>query len=184
MSSKQTHPEHDEAVETSAAGEPAEGPQAAEASTSAAESTEQLREQIAALEDKVIRARAEVQNVQKRAANERIEAVRYANAELMRSLVPVLDDFERALGAGQGKADAAALLDGARMIQQNLLKALREHGLEEIEATGRPFDPSLHEALLQQDGGGKPSGTVLESPAKGYRLGDRVIRPAKVIVAK
>jgi molecular chaperone GrpE len=180
VNSNQVQEERDDAVDSTAGSSPVE----ASNTESAEPSADDLRAQIAGLEDKVIRARAEVQNVQKRAANERIDAVRYANAELMRALVPVLDDLDRSLEAAKGSAEPSALLDGTRMIRQNLLKALREHGLEEIEAVGLPFDPSLHEALLQQDGGGKPSGTVLEAPAKGYRLGDRVVRPAKVIVAK
>lgn len=143
-----------------------------------------LQSRVSDLEDKLYRARAEVQNVQKRTANEKIEAVRYANADLMRSLLQVLDDFERSIEAAKTATDAAAIREGEQMIYENFVKALRDHGLEEVEAKGKPFNPQEHEALMQQTGDGKPAGTILEVAARGWRLGDRVIRPAKVIIAK
>lgn len=144
----------------------------------------ELQARVAELEDKLLRARAEVQNVQKRTANERQDAVRFANAELMRGLLSVLDDFERSIEAARGATDPAAIREGEQLIYTNFLKALRDHGLEEVEALGQPFNPAEHEALMQQPGSDQPAGTILEVAARGWRLRDRVIRPAKVIIAK
>ncbi|MCO6438054.1 MAG: nucleotide exchange factor GrpE [Phycisphaerae bacterium] len=148
-----------------------------------ADAPEALRERIASLEDALLRARAEVQNIQRRAANERAEAVRFGNAELLKAIVPVLDDLDRAIQHATDQADVRALLDGVRLVRENLLKALGSFGLEPIDAAGQPFDPHQHEALMQQPTDAQPPGTVLEEVARGYRLRDRTLRPAKVIVA-
>lgn len=149
----------------------------------AAESIEALRARIEELEDKLLRARAEIQNVQRRSAQEQTEAVRYANASLMRTLVNVLDDFERSLNAGHDSDTVDTMLQGVRLIHGNLHKALAEQGLEAIEALRRPFDPALHEALMRQPSSEHPEGTVINEIARGYRLHDRVIRPSRVIVS-
>ena len=143
-----------------------------------------LRGKVAELEDRLLRAKADFQNLQRRTAIERSEAIRYANAELMKSLVGVLDDFERSLAAGVEATDVASVLDGERLIHENFRKALVDHGLELIRALHEPFDPSIHEALMQRPSDDHPPGTVLEEVAKGYRLRDRVLRPTRVIVSK
>ena len=112
------------------------------------------------------------------------DAYRYANAELMKLLVRVVDDFERSLAAASKPDNLPAVVEGVRLVYENLNKALADHGLETIEALHRPFDPKIHEALLQQPSDKHPPGTVIEQIARGYRLRDRVVRPAKVIVAK
>lgn len=142
------------------------------------------RERVQSLEEKLLRAKADFQNLQKRSANERNESVRYANAELMRSLLGVLDDFERSLSAANKVEPADSVIEGVQLVYENLRKALREHGLEPIVALHEPFDPAFHQALMQKPSAEYPPGTVLEEVAKGYRLRDRVIRPAKVIVSK
>jgi molecular chaperone GrpE len=144
----------------------------------------ELQTRVDQLEDKLLRARAEAQNQQKRAAAEHAEAIRYANAGLMRSLLGVLDDFERSLAALENDDTPPAVVKGVRLIYENLLKVMREGGLGEIEALHKPFDPSLHEAMMQQPNGDHPDGTVIEEVARGYRLHDRVIRPSKVVVSK
>ena len=143
-----------------------------------------LRDKVAGLEDSLLRAKADYQNLQRRSAVERSEALRYANAELMKALVVVLDDFERSLQAARDSNRRDAIMDGVQLVYQNLVKALSEHGLEPIQAGGMPFDPGVHEALMSQSSKDAAPGTVLEEVAKGYRLRDRVIRPAKVIVAQ
>jgi molecular chaperone GrpE len=138
---------------------------------------------IDALQDQLLRAKAETQNVQRRAALERNEAIRFANAELMRSLIPVLEDFDRTFE----NADAAAeksILEGIRLVHANLIKALRDAGLEPIEARGEDFDPAIHEALMHQPTDNAPPGRVIDQVTRGYRLRDRVLRPARVVVAK
>lgn len=147
-----------------------------------ADETTELREKVDKLEDALLRARAEYQNFQRRAAVERAEAIRYANAGLMKSLLTVLDDFERAMSSPAGESETVD--EGVRLVYQNLLKALREHGLETIETGHNPFDPSVHEAMMQQSSADHPSGTILEEFAKGYKLRDRVLRPSKVVVSK
>ena len=143
-----------------------------------------LQAKVVKLEESLLRAKADFQNLQRRAAAEHADAVRYANAELMKSLVKVVDDFERSLAAASKPENLPAVVEGVRLVYENLSKALTDHGLEPIEALHRPFDPKIHEALLHQPSDMHPPGTVIEQIAKGYRLRDRVVRPAKVIVAK
>lgn len=141
-----------------------------------------LQARIESLEDQLLRAKAETQNIQRRAAQERNEAIRFANADLMRALIPVLEDFDRAMEAADSSNEA--ILEGTRLVHANLIKALRDAGLEPIEAKGEDFDPSIHEALMHQPTSEAPPGRVIEQVTRGYRLRDRVLRPARVVVAK
>ncbi len=143
-----------------------------------------LQERVASLEDALVRAKADYQNLQRRSATQQADAVRYANADMMKSLIVVADDFDRALAANEIAEDSAALAAGMKLVHDNLIKALRDHGLEYVPALHQPFDPAQHEALLQQPTDAHEPGTVVEEVAKGYRLRDRVIRPAKVVVSK
>ena len=145
---------------------------------------EDLAAKVTALEESLLRAKADFQNLQRRAAAERAESIRFANADIMRSLLGVLDDFERALQASDEAKKDDPVIEGVRLVYDNLTKALSEAGLTAIEAQGQLFDPTVHEALLQQPTGDAPPGTVVEQVAKGYMLRDRVLRPARVIVAK
>ena len=117
-------------------------------------------------------------------AVQQVDAVHYANADVMKSLVSVVDDFDRALIANETAADVADVKAGMKLVHDNLAKALRDHGLEYVPALHQPFDPAVHEALLQQPTNEHEPGTVVDEVAKGYRLHDRVIRPAKVVVSK
>ena len=141
-----------------------------------------LQAKIESLEDQLLRAKAEMQNIQRRAAQERNEAIRFANADLMRALIPVLEDFDRALEATD--ATDHAILEGTQLVHANLIKALREAGLEPIEAKGEDFDPAIHEALMHHPTPDAPPGRVIDQVTRGYRLRDRVLRPARVVVAK
>lgn len=142
----------------------------------------ELQAKVDSLEDSLLRAKAESQNMQRRANAERNDAIRYANAELMRTLIPVLEDFDRTFAAADS-ADSS-ILEGTRLVHANLVKALRDFGLEPIEAAGESFDPSIHEALMHQPTDAMPPGRVMEQVTRGYRLRDRVLRPARVIVSK
>ncbi len=148
------------------------------------ESASELRAKVEKLEDGLLRARADLQNAQRRATTERLDAVRYANAELIKPLLAVVDDLERALSTADKPSGANAFVEGVRLVHQNLVKALADHGLETIDALGKPFDPTLHDALMQQPSSDKAPGTVIEQVTKGYRLRGRVLRPARVVVAK
>ena len=136
--------------------------------------------------DRYIRAVADLENYKKRAARERQDALRFGSESLLQKLIPVLDNFEMAQTAAQNSQtdSVQSLQAGVAMIQQQLKSALAEAGLEEINATGQPFDHNLHEAVSQQESADTPEGHVLQQLRKGYKLRERLLRPATVIVAK
>ena len=122
-----------------------------------------------------------------RAARERQESIRFANEALLEKLIPVMDNFDMALAAAAQSAQGEAtqsLQTGINMIYQQFRQALTDSGLEEIDATGKPFDPNLHEAVSQRDEANVPEGQVVQQLRKGYRLRERLIRPATVIIAR
>jgi molecular chaperone GrpE len=147
-----------------------------------------LREQSAKAQehwDRYVRLNADFDNYKKRAAKDRLDAIRYANEALIEKLLPVMDNFEAALAAS-ASSDASSVesvITGVKMIATQLKGVLAESGLEEIEATGKAFDPTIHEALSQQPSEEVPEGHVLQQVRKGYRLRDRLVRPAAVVVA-
>lgn len=126
------------------------------------------------------RVAAEFENFRKRAARDQASLVSRAAERLVKELLPVLDDLERALEAAEEHQEAK-LEEGVRLVHRQLADALKREGLVEIATDGK-FDPHVHEALLSQPAEAE-EGTVLEVLQKGYRLGDRVLRPARVIVA-
>jgi molecular chaperone GrpE len=132
--------------------------------------------------DHLQRLAAEFDNYRKRAARDQEALVARAHERLVQELLPVLDDLERALQAAD-EHEEAKLEDGVRLVHRALADVLRKEGVEEIETEGA-FDPHVHEALLAQPGEGVDAGHVLQVLQKGYRLGDRVVRPARVIVAE
>lgn len=143
--------------------------------------------------DRLLRTTADFDNFKKRAAREKTESVQYANFSLLQKLLPVLDNFEMALAAAQTAASTpqsnagdklASFQSGIVMIQQQLKNALAETGLEEIDASGKPFDPNIHEAISQMESADVPEGNVLQQVRKGYKLKERLLRPAGVVVAK
>lgn len=128
------------------------------------------------------RVQADFDNYRKRAVRDQERLVAHAHERLVRELLPVLDDLERALEAAE-QHEEAKLVEGVKLVEQSLRAALRKEGLVEIETEGA-FDPHVHEALLTQPGNGAESGSVLEVVQRGYRVGERVVRPARVIVAE
>src|SRR5436309_8384428 len=126
------------------------------------------------------RVAADFDNYRKRAARDQESLVTRAHERLVKELLPVLDDLERALAAAE-EHEEAKLEEGVRLVHEELKSALKREGLAEIETNGR-FDPHVHEALLSQPSEAE-EGSVLEVVQKGYRLGDRVVRPARVVVA-
>lgn len=134
--------------------------------------------------EQLVRATADFDNFKKRAARERQEAIKYANDGLLERVIPVLDNFEMALTAAAApNTTVASMQAGVGMIQQQLRAAMGEAGLEEINAAGQKFDPNIHEAISQEPSPDKPEGTVLAQRRKGYKLRDRLLRPATVVVA-
>lgn len=136
--------------------------------------------------ERLLRCTADFDNYKKRAAREKQDAIKFANEGLMQKLIPVLDNFEAALNAVQtgGQENAQSLLTGVSMIHQQLKSVLTEAGLEEVEAHGKPFDPNFHEAVSQAESAEHPEGHVMQQLRRGYRLRERLLRPATVIVAK
>jgi molecular chaperone GrpE len=135
--------------------------------------------------EQLLRTAADLENYRKRAARERAEAVRFAHEGLLQKLVPILDNFEMAMAAaGASNTTVQSLQAGVAMIQQQLKSALTEAGLEEIDATGQPFDPNLHEAVSQEESAQVQEGQVLRQLRRGYKLRERLLRPATVVVAK
>jgi molecular chaperone GrpE len=141
---------------------------------------ESAEDRAAALEDQLKRVAADFDNYRKRVAREREEFAVSANERLVKELIPVLDDLERALEAA-AQHEEAQLEDGVRLVHRSLDDLLRKHGVAQIETNGQ-FDPHVHEALLSQPSD-EEEGTVIEVLQKGYKLGERVVRPARVVVA-
>jgi len=141
-----------------------------------------VEEQQEVVDDRLLRLAADFENYKKRAAREREEYVALANERLLKELLPVLDDLERALNAAE-EHEEAQLEEGVRLVHRSLASLLARNGVEEIATDGK-FDPHVHEALLAQPAEDREQGDVLDVIQKGYRLGDRVVRPARVIVAE
>jgi molecular chaperone GrpE len=136
--------------------------------------------------DRLLRTKADMENFRKRAAREKEDAVRYVTESLVKKLAPVLDNLDMAFASASqnSSGEVQSLQAGVAMIVQQLKQVLQEAGLEEVDALGKPFDPNWHEALSQQESADVPEGHVLQQLRKGYKLRDRLIRPASVIVAK
>jgi len=150
---------------------------------------EQLKAKAAKADDhwnQLLRVSADFDNYKKRAARERQDAIKFANESLLEKLIPVLDNFEMALQAANDPKGGSveALKTGVEMIYSQLRKVAGEAGLQEIDAADKAFDPNWHEAVSQQETTTAPDGQVLQQMRKGYKLRDRLLRPAKVIVAR
>jgi molecular chaperone GrpE len=134
--------------------------------------------------NRLARTTADFKNMQKRIQTESDQRVQYANQSLIKSLLPVIDNFERALAVDAAKVDAAAILRGMQIVHDQWLAMLKQQQVEEIAPKpGTPFDPTRHEALMQQESSYKPS-SVVQVLQKGYSLHDRTLRPAQVAVSK
>ena len=141
--------------------------------------------QAAHYQDQLLRMAADLDNYKKRATRERLEAIKYATESLLERIIPVLDNFEMALAAASTAGTSVeSLQSGVNMIQQQLKTVMSDAGLEEINAAGQPFNPNLHEAISQQETSDVPEGRVVQQVRKGYKLRDRLLRPASVIVAQ
>ncbi len=144
---------------------------------------EQLEKQLDELKGQLARSVADLENFRRRSRKEKEDAVRFASVSLVESLLPVLDNFERALDAADGNEEAKGLLDGVEMVYRQLLQALSNSGLSLIEAVGMPFDPHIHNAVMQVESTEHDSGIIVEELQSGYRYHDRVIRPTMVKVS-
>ena len=155
------------------------------APTDAASAPDPVMEELARLrarEDELLRAVAESQNVLRRRRQEMDANVRHAEEAVVRDLLPVLDDLDRALGAMVDSKDPSIRM-GVALVRDRLVGLLEQRGLQAIRPQGEAFDPTLHDALAQRPAADAPAGSVVEVVQPGYRLRDRVLRHAKVIVA-
>ncbi len=149
----------------------------------AGDQIESLKMQLHDAEDRVLRRQAELENYRRRARRELEEERKFANQPLLMRLFPVMDNIDRAIEAASKAADVGGLLEGVRMVAQQLLDTLQAHSCQKIDALGQSFDPALHEAISQEPSDEYASGTVTMVAQVGYQLHDRVIRPARVIVS-
>ena len=139
--------------------------------------------ELAAAKDQVLRLQAEMDNLRKRTSKEIQTERQYGAMGLMRELLPVVDNIDRAIEAAQQTSDAEGLLEGFRLVQQQLMTVLDHHHCQLIDAEGEVFNPDFHEAILQQPSAEHPAHSVVMVTQTGYKLHDRVIRPAQVIVS-
>ncbi len=151
------------------------------------EAGEALQRERDELYDRLLRTTAEFDNYRKRVERERREWSEAAIADVIRELLPVIDDFERALSVSVepgAPAAAAQYRDGVDLIRRQLLEVLRRHGVEPFDAVGRDFDPEWHEAVITEPADGYREGEITAELRRGYRIGQRLLRPAMVKVAK
>ena len=168
-------------AESEAAEQPVED--SAESEDAGLAELEALREQVAANHDRYLRAVAEQENLRKRAARDVENARRYGLERLAQALLPVLDSLEAGLATAE-QASAESLLDGKRATMRLLNAALEQVGIKELDPHGEPFDPAMHEAMAVAPSDDAEPGTVLEVFQKGYSIHGRLLRAARVVVAK
>lgn len=165
--------------------EPGQEPKIEEGKTEVAqEDMESLKEALNQKNEALLRTVAEYQNYRKRVEKEKQDLIKYANEKIMKDLIGVNDNFERAIGAiDRENQEIAGVISGIEMIKKNFDDILERYGVKEIEAEGHEFNPEHHHAVMTEDREGAPGNTVLEVFQKGYTLHERVIRPAMVKVS-
>lgn len=150
---------------------------------SPSEDVQALKDKLAAANDSYLRLAAEFDNFRRRSAKERLDLVTMANEKLIQELLPIIDDFERALAALKDSEDSASAKEGTELIYNKIIAFLKKNGVGEIEALGQEFDTDYHEAVAQlpvEDA--QKKNKVVEVAQKGYKMGDKVIRYAKVVI--
>ncbi|MCA9085943.1 MAG: nucleotide exchange factor GrpE [Planctomycetaceae bacterium] len=159
---------------------------AAEDTGLAAESEDEIRRlrgENEELQNRLLRTQAELENFRRRTMKEAADAMKYQSLPVIRDLLPGIDNLQRAVEAAEKTEDLPNLISGIRMVAQQFQDALKSHSAEVIDPVGEAFDPNLHEALTQIPTADQPPMTVLQVVERGYRIHDRVVRPAKVVVS-
>ena len=161
---------------------PPESPESA----AATDRIEDLSAELIETKDRLIRMHADFENYRRRAQREREEALRFGAQNLFKDLLTTVDNLERAIDHARmgGGGDLENLLQGVELVQKGLISLMSQHGVVEIEALGKLFDPAQHEAMAQAPDASQAPNTVLEVLQKGYKLHDRLLRPARVIIAR
>ncbi len=177
----------EDSVETEVAGQDGEGEEPHAEESSAGEEEEQAEptaeEQIAEWRERAMRSAADLENFRKRMEREKREARCYANQLLLEELLPVFDNFQMGLQAAAADSESM-IYRGMEMVKKQLDEFLSSQGVEEIRAEGEIFDPSVHEAVSQEECSDSEEGKVLRVIRRGYRMSDRLLRPANVVVAR
>ena len=147
------------------------------------ESTEKSVEEID-WRDKYIRLQAEFDNFRKRTLREKMDLIQSGGSDVLKAILPVLDDMQRAIAASEKSDDIASLREGERMVEKKFIDTLHQKNVTEIEAQGQPFDEQVHEAVARFAAGEENKGKVIDVIQRGYMLGDKVLRFAKVVVGE
>ena len=134
--------------------------------------------------DLLLRERAELENFKRRMQREKSESLRFASEPLLRDVLPVIDNLERAVAHAKGSEGSQALVEGVELVLRSLLDTIGRHGVSRVKAKGETFDPNLHEAVVQVENTEVAPNTVLDEHQSGYQLHDRLLRPAMVSVSK
>jgi molecular chaperone GrpE len=182
-----SNPIIDETIVESAGGSAESSPQTepTPADTQSEEALlSQLQNDLSRFRDLALRSQADFENFRKRAAREKEDAVRYANAAFLERLIPILDSFELGLNAARAGAENSPILAGMEMVAKQLNDFLLSNGVEPLDAEGAKFDPNLHEAVAQEQSAEVPEGHIVRQLRKGFKLKDRLLRPATVVVSK
>ena len=164
-------------------GNGSDGPQRPADPRDSADEVERLRAELAAANDRALRERADLENVKKRVMREKSEALRFANESLLRELLPVIDNLNRALEHARSSGDVDPIIQGVELVLRSLVDVLGRHGVKIVEARGTRFDPNVHEAIGHVESEHPPN-TVIDEHQRGYLLHDRLLRPALVTVGK
>jgi molecular chaperone GrpE len=145
---------------------------------------EEKEKEIKEHHDRLLRLAADFENYKKRAAREKEDWTKFANEDLIRAILPFIDNLERAVNHAQKVADTGVLIEGVRLTIQQILQSLNKFGLSSFQSVGKPFDPTVHEAMLVIETDQHEPNQVVEEFQKGYYLNDRLLRPATVSVSK
>lgn len=170
--------------------EDTENPNASGQDNAPLDEADMLRGEVAELKDRLLRALADVENIRRRSEREKFDASQYAVTKFARDVLGVADNFQRAIEACPPEARASAspqvkaVIDGVEATERQLLATLERHGVKPIDTTNAKFDPNLHQAIAEVPAEGKAKGTIVTTVQAGYMIGDRLLRPAMVTVAK
>jgi molecular chaperone GrpE len=163
---------------------PASTPESAPETASAGDPVAELQQELARWKDATLRGQAELENFRKRMAREKADAIKFGNASLLSDLFPVIDNFRFGLEAARQESESSIVFQGMSMVMKQLTDFLAGQGVTEFGEPGEVFDPNLHEAVQQEYSEVRPDGQILTTLRRGYRLHDRVLRAANVIVSK
>lgn len=166
-----------------AAAMPSDDPPDAAAAVDATGADARAAAERDAFRDQLLRTRADFDNYRKRVERDRAQTIARASEDALRDILPIIDDLERALAADPGDA-SGSFHQGVQMIHKQMLDILTRRGLEPIEAIGQDFDPNIHEAVAYEPAAGRREGEIIGELRKGYRIGDRLVRPSMVRVAQ